>query len=91
MFFEGIGKKTFQKRPNIFSNSMFNFFVAKKPFKKDDVQQKKFWEDLGLLIVKNHLLLQFVENSWLKKFSMHLCPRILFFLENNFLMNLYPN
>jgi hypothetical protein len=33
----------------------------KKPFKKDDVQQKQFLEDLTFLIVKNHLFLQFVK------------------------------
>jgi hypothetical protein len=36
--------------------------VGKEPFKKDDVQQKEFLQDLGLLIVKNNLPLQFVEN-----------------------------
>ncbi len=44
-----------KKKPNIFSNSIFSFFVGKEPFKKDDVQQKQFLEDLGILIVKNHL------------------------------------
>jgi hypothetical protein len=48
------------------SNSIF-FFPTKEPFKKDDVQQKQFVEDLTLLIIKNHLPLQFVESSWLKK------------------------
>jgi len=54
------------------------FFVAKEPFKKYDVQQKQFSEDLTLLIIKNHVLLQFVESSWLKRFSMHLCPKMIF-------------
>jgi hypothetical protein len=27
----------------------------KEPFKKDDVQQKEFLQNLGLLIVKNNL------------------------------------
>jgi hypothetical protein len=27
-----------KKRPNIFSNSISSFFVAKEPFKKDDVE-----------------------------------------------------
>ncbi len=39
------------------------FFIAMKdPFKKVDVKQKYFGEDLSLLIVKNHLPMQFVEN-----------------------------
>jgi hypothetical protein len=42
------------------------------------MQQKQILEDLTLLIVKNHFPLQFVEISWLKKFSMHLCPKIVF-------------
>jgi len=74
----GDEKQPSKKRPNVSSNSIFSFFVAKKPFKKNDVQQKKNLEDLILLIVKNHLHLQFVKSSWLKKFSMHLCLRIIF-------------
>ncbi len=73
-----------RKKLNIFSNSIFNFFVAKESFKKDDVQQKLFLEDLGILIVKNHLPLQFVKSSWLKRFSMHLCPKIVFLSKKQF-------
>jgi hypothetical protein len=39
------------------------FFSTKEPFKIDDVQQKQILEDLILLIVKNHLPLQFVESN----------------------------
>jgi hypothetical protein len=35
-------------------------------------------QDLALLVVKNHLPIQFVETTWLKCFVMHLCPRIVF-------------
>jgi hypothetical protein len=28
---------------------------VKDPFKKDDAQQKYFWQDLGFLIMKNQL------------------------------------
>jgi len=38
-------------------NFISNFFTAKEPFKKNDLQEKYFLEDLELLIVKNHLLL----------------------------------
>jgi hypothetical protein len=39
------------------------FFIAMKDrFKKVDVKQKYFGEDLSLLIVKNHLPMQFLEN-----------------------------
>jgi hypothetical protein len=67
-----------KKRSNVSSNSISLFFATKEPFKKDDVQQKQSLEDLTLLIVKNHLPLQLVESSWLKRFSMHLCPKIIF-------------
>ncbi len=40
------------------------FFAIKKPLKKIDVQQKEFLQDLGLLIVKNNLPLQFVESKY---------------------------
>jgi hypothetical protein len=51
----GDEKQPSKKRPKVSSNSIISFFVAKKPFKKDDVQQKRFLEDLIILIVKNHL------------------------------------
>jgi hypothetical protein len=38
-----------------------NFFIVKDPFKKDDEQQNDFLQNLGLLIMKNQLSLQFVE------------------------------
>lgn len=41
-----------KKRPNIYSNHIFKKIVVKDPFKKDDVEQKQFLEDLGFLIVK---------------------------------------
>jgi hypothetical protein len=63
-----------QKRANIFSSSMFEFFASKDPFKKDDVEEKMFMENLALLIVKNHLLLQFIERVWLKHSMLQLSP-----------------
>jgi hypothetical protein len=35
-------------------------------------------QDLALLVVENHLLIQFVENIWLKCFIMHLRLRVVF-------------
>jgi hypothetical protein len=67
-----------KKRPNISSNSIFNFFSIREPFKKEHMQQYCFWEDLNLLFVKNHLHFQFVESNWLKRYSMHLCPNFFF-------------
>jgi len=53
-------------------------FLVKDSFKKEDVPQKEFLEDLGLLIVNNNLPIQFVENVWLKCLTMHLCPKLNF-------------
>jgi hypothetical protein len=47
-------------------NAIFKFFEAIDPFKKDNVHQKEFLENLGLFVVTNHLPIQFVENIWLK-------------------------
>jgi hypothetical protein len=60
---------------------------CKRSIKKDDVQQKKFLQDLdlGLLIVKIHLPIQFVKNMWLKiYFAMHLRPRVVLLQESSF-------
>ncbi len=37
-------------------------FTMKGSFKKNDMQQKEFNENLGLLIVKTNLPIQFVDN-----------------------------
>ncbi len=71
-------KQPSKKKPNISFNSIFIYFVAKEPFKKNDVWQKQFLEDLGLLMIKNHFPLQFVESSQLKRFNMDVCPIIVF-------------
>jgi len=56
------------------------------------VQQKQFLQDLGLLIVKIHLPIQFVKNTWLKIcFAMHLCLRVLFLEKKFFSQKLLPN
>jgi hypothetical protein len=55
-----------------------NCFFAKLLYKKDEMQQKQFLEDLTLPIVKNHLLVHFLESSWLKKFTLQLYPCIVF-------------
>ncbi len=35
--------------------------------------------NLGLLIIKNHLHLKFVEIQWLKHFNIHLCAKVVWF------------
>jgi hypothetical protein len=54
-----------KKIQNIFERSISKKLVVKDFFKKEDVPQKEFLEDLGLLIAKNDLLIQFVESIWL--------------------------
>jgi hypothetical protein len=61
-------KQLGKKRPHVNGTTISNFFSAKHSYKKDDVQEKQFLEDLILLIVRNHLPMHVVENQWLKKF-----------------------
>ncbi len=42
------------------------------------MQQKQCLQDLAPLVIKNHLLIQFVKGTWLKHLVMHLCPRVVF-------------
>jgi hypothetical protein len=53
-------KKIAKKQPtkkwlSISSSFIFNFFIAKRPFKECDVEQQQFVMDLCLLVVKNNL------------------------------------
>jgi hypothetical protein len=82
-------KNDLQRKGQMFQQMQYLlFFVVKEPF--NDVQQKDFLQNLGLLIVKNNLPLQFVDSVWFKRLLLHLSPRIvLFFLENNFFRKYY--
>jgi hypothetical protein len=60
------------------------FFYAKDHFKKDVVQQKQFSQNLALLVIKIHLLIQFVDSTWLKCLVMHLCLGIMFPSKKSF-------
>jgi hypothetical protein len=66
---------TNKKKHNMSNNAILLLFDAKDRFKNDDMQQKTLLQDHILLVVKNHLPIQFVENTWLKHLAMHLCPR----------------
>lgn len=48
--------------PYVFRKLVSKTCVMKKSLKEDDVQQKEFPEYLNLLIVKNNLPTQYVEN-----------------------------
>jgi hypothetical protein len=41
-------------------------------------------ENLALLIMKNHLFLQFVESVWLKRLMLQLCPCVQFLSKKLF-------
>jgi len=56
-----ITKQPTKMRPNI-STTISSFFGSTTPFKIDEPQQKEFLEDLALVIITNHLLMQFVES-----------------------------
>ncbi len=58
----GLERQLAKKQPNVSTNEIFKFFLL-KTFKKDDVQQKQFLQSLGLLVIKNHFCMHFVENS----------------------------
>jgi hypothetical protein len=45
---------------------------------KKIIHNKKKLQDLGLLIMKNNLQLQFVKSVWFKFVILHLCPRVVF-------------
>jgi hypothetical protein len=57
------------------SGSVSKFLYVKDSFKKED---EDFFENLGLLIVKNNLQIQFVETMWLKHLVLCLCPKLNF-------------
>jgi hypothetical protein len=73
-----VEKQPTNKRPNVLASAISSFFSIKEPFKKDDVQQKDFLQDLGLLIVKRNLPLQFVENVWFERSILHLSLIVVF-------------
>ncbi len=71
-------RQPIKKCINPFGLSISNVFAIKDPFKKDDVQQKEFDEDLGLLIIKNNLPIQFVDSVSFKRLILYLCLKFYF-------------
>ncbi len=79
--------KEFAKKRSFISNSsIFECFASKDPLKNDDVEQKMLLENLALLIMKNHMLLQFVQSVWLKCLMLQLCsiPFLKIIFKHNF-------
>jgi hypothetical protein len=50
-------RQLLKKRPNVFGSATYEKFDVKDFWKKDDVKQKHFLQNLNLLIMKNNLLL----------------------------------
>jgi hypothetical protein len=76
-FLRGIVKRQLVKNIQVFMVFQSLIFLAtKSPCKEGDGEQQKFVEDLCLLVVKKYLPIQFVENVWLKRLCMHLCPQL---------------
>ncbi len=46
---------------NPFGNAIVNFFATKEASQKYHMQHKMFCKDMGLLIIKNNMPMQFVE------------------------------
>jgi hypothetical protein len=76
MLEEPYEKQPTKKRPHVNGNIISKFFATKFFYKKSDMKHKQFKKDLDVLIVKNHLL-HIVESQWLKRFSLHLCPKVI--------------
>jgi deoxycytidylate deaminase len=82
---------TKKKSPNVSSSAIYKNIRAKNPFKNNDVQQKQFLQNIGLLVVKNFHPIQFEKNAWFRCLVMHLCSRVLFSLRKFFLQVVLPN
>jgi hypothetical protein len=86
-----LGKKKF----NVSIFELSKFFGVKVSFKKDVVLQKRFMQDLGLFLIKNHQLIQFVEVTWLKHLAMHiiihLCSKVVFLSRKWFSQEVLPD
>jgi hypothetical protein len=64
-------------------------FVIQKPYKNVDVQQTNFLQDLGLVIVKINLPLQFVENVCFECLIYIHSLKLSSLLKNSFLKKYY--
>jgi hypothetical protein len=79
-----------KKRTNPFGRSISKFFFIKDIFFKKDASPQKNLEDLSMLIIKNNLPIQFVENMWLKHLIFHLCPKLNFLSKRQFSQDILP-
>jgi hypothetical protein len=76
---KGKVKKQLAKKQNqIHIIVQLSNFCYQITFPKGSYVAKMFLENTGLLIIKNKLLVQFVESLWMKCLCLHLCPRLVF-------------
>jgi len=81
-----------KKRQNVFSFEISKFLFAKLPYKKDVMQQKQFFENLVLLIVKNDLLVHFLESPKNWNDLLYNCiPALSFYFEKIKSQEILPN
>jgi hypothetical protein len=68
-------KSNQQNKSLIYLANKFQFILLlyKILYIENDVQQKDFLQDLSLLIIKDHLPMQFVKTIWMKCLALHLC------------------
>jgi len=64
------GKTTYKEKPYNECKNNLQFYGAIYPLRKDNVHQKDFVKNFGLLIFKNHLPIQVVDSIWLKHLVM---------------------
>lgn len=84
--FEKVNNSLKQTKENNLQKNMYIYlesqisekFVMKDYFQKEDVPQKELFQDLGLLIIKNNLPIQFVKSVWLKHLVLCLFPKLNF-------------
>jgi hypothetical protein len=66
------------------ASAISNFLGAIDLYEKDNAHTQKIVENLGLLVIKNHLSIQFVEGTWLRHLVMKLCPHVVFLFRKTF-------
>jgi hypothetical protein len=71
-------KQPTKKRPMCLTLKYQSFLVQKILSRGMLCIKSNFCKNLILLVIKNHLLIQFVDSTWLKCLVMHLCPRVVF-------------
>lgn len=72
------GRRPSKKRKIITQYAITNCFGSKNPYKKEDMSQQRFLEDLVLYLAKRYRPLTIVENAWLRRLVICQYPRVVF-------------